>query len=349
MARAATSDRNFYDRCYLNAHDRDGGTFLIAGLGTYPNLGVVDGFITVRRGDRQRVVRFSDALVDRGLEQHVGGIRLEVSEPLKRLRLVCEHEDLSADLTWTGAFPAVLEQPHVMHLGARPILDARRFAQVGSWEGEFRVDGVDIAVDPAVWTGTRDRSWGIRPVGEAEPPGRAASEPGEGLWWLYVPLRFPDFAVVVILQELPDGRRTLNDAQRVWPDGRVEQLGWPRIDIEYRSGTRHPERARIDLTTPDGKPLSIDIDTGTFIALHVGCGYGGDPDWQHGQWKGRQWSSSTRYDLAAPDIAARIPFGAIDHVAHARCGDDDGWGLFELASVGRHDPSGFAGFGSVAP
>ena len=69
---------------------------------------------------------------------------------------------------------------------------------------------------PDRWVGTRDRSWGIRPVGEAEPAGRNADEPLEGFWWLYVPLRFDDFAVVIIVQEQPDGFRTLNDATRVW-------------------------------------------------------------------------------------------------------------------------------------
>ena len=34
----------------------------------------------------------------------------------------------------------------------------------------------------------------------------------EGFWWLYVPLRFKDFALVVIVQEEPSGYRTLNDA-----------------------------------------------------------------------------------------------------------------------------------------
>ena len=46
---------------------------------------------------------------------------------------------------------------------------------------------------------------------------------------------------MVILQEEPDGYRTLNDAVRMYPDGRTEQLGWPRVDVRYRSGTRLPE------------------------------------------------------------------------------------------------------------
>jgi hypothetical protein len=297
-------------------------------------------------------VRFSDALTDRPLNPRVGGYRVEVIEPLHRIRLICEHPDLGFDLTWTGAVPAVLEEPHLILTGARPIIDATRFAQLGVWEGTLSVESRDIAVDPGVWLGSRDRSWGIRPVGEAEPAGRAAAEPAMppgGFWWLYVPLLFPDFAIVVIVQEEPNGWRTLNDAVRIWSDGRLEQLGWPRVHIDYAPGTRLPRSARLDLTTPRGEPLVVEVETGTFVALHIGAGYGGDPEWGHGQWKGRDWSSTSVYDLTDPALAGRIPFGVLDHVARARCDGVPGWGLFEHASVGRHDPTGFADWTAVAP
>ena len=80
------------------------------------------------------------------------------------------------------------------------------------------------------------------------------------------------------MQELPDGFRTLNDATRIWRDGRIEQLGWPRVEIDYRPGTRHPEHAVLHLTDPDGKPVVIEVDTLGFVVLHAGAGYGGDPD-----------------------------------------------------------------------
>ena len=48
---AASSDRNFYDRSYFNAHDRTGDVFAIFGHGYYPNLGTKDAFLLVRRGD----------------------------------------------------------------------------------------------------------------------------------------------------------------------------------------------------------------------------------------------------------------------------------------------------------
>jgi hypothetical protein len=345
LARVASSDRNFYDRCYYNAHDRTGDIFLVTGLGTYPNLGVVDAYASVRVGDVQHTVRFSDALDKRSTAQQVGAYHVEVVSPLEKLRVVCEHEELGFDLTWTGSFPAVLEQRHELMSGARPILDAQRFAQVGAWEGTVQVAGTSYAVTPDVWLGTRDRSWGIRPSGDADPAGRPAAM--DGFWWLYVPLRFEEFAIIVVVQESPDGYRTLNDATRVFADGRVEQLGWPRVEIDYEPGTRHPRRAALHLTTPDGKPLVVEVETLGFVPLHVGCGYGGDPEWSHGQWMGEAWSSYSTYDLMSDEIKGRIPWGVSDHVARATCEGQEGWGLFEHASMGRHDPSGFADWESA--
>jgi len=61
VAWVGSSDRNFYDRCYFNAHDRSGDIFLITGLGYYPNLGTKDAFVLVRRGDEQTAVHLGDA------------------------------------------------------------------------------------------------------------------------------------------------------------------------------------------------------------------------------------------------------------------------------------------------
>ena len=349
LAYVASTDRNFYDRCYFNAHPRSAELFLVTGLGVYPNLGVIDAYATVRKGDRQWAVRFSDELGTDRLDQHVGPYRIEVLEPLRRLRLVCDGDEhgIGFDLNWTGSFDAVQEAQHVLRMGARAILDTTRFAQLGSWQGELRVDGETLPV--ADWVGSRDRSWGIRPVGAADPGGRPAADANPGFWWLYVPLRFPEFAIVLIVQENVDGFRTLNDAVRVWADGRVEQLGWPHADITYRSGSRHPVAATLRCTAQDGSPVVIEVETLTSVALSVGAGYGGDPDWGHGQWRGAKFAEGAVYDLADPAVAGRVPFSVVDHVARATCDGVKGWGLFEHASFGRHDPSGFPAWDSVAP
>ncbi len=349
MNRVATSDRNFYDRCYLNAHDRTGEVFLVTGLGVYPNLGVIDAYAAARVGDKIWSVRFSDALAERSLEQRVGGYQIDVVEPLEKLRLSCQSPDggLDFELHWTGSFAAVQEEPHLMLGGNRPILDASRFSQLGTWTGRLKVGDREFDVTDDRWTGARDRSWGIRPVGESEPAGRPGDDPGSGFWWVYLPLRFESSSVILIIQESPDGYRTLNTAKRVWPDGRVEQLGWPRLGIHYEPGTRVPQAAMIDLTDSKGGPLRLEVQTLTSLPLHVGAGYSGDPDWAHGRWMGRDWARSDVYDLADPAVAGRIPFGVTDHLARAVLDGEEGWGMFEHASMGRHDPSGMADWSSV--
>ena len=355
MAQVVSSDRNAYDRCYFNAHGRTGDPFLVTGLGVYPNLGVIDAYATVRTGDRQVTVRAADALDDHDrLAPGVGPFRLDVIEPLQRLRFTCAGDDhgVGFDLSWQASFPAVDEEPHRWRQGLRLTLDAQRFAQLGTWEGELRVDGTTHAVTPDRWLGSRDRSWGIRPVGEPDPPGRNADEPIEGFWWLYLPLRFDDFALVVIVQEDPDGYRVLNDAVRVWPSSsrrRPEQLGWPRIDVHYRPGTRDPAGATVVLTADDGTPLTLEVTSLGHVALNGGTGYGGDPTWAHGTWKGRNWVEGVDIDVTDPSVAAMVPFGVVDHVGRATFDGQEGWGLFEHATFGRHDPSGFTDYGAVAP
>ncbi|MGY4711819.1 hypothetical protein ACXDF8_20015 [Mycolicibacterium sp. CBM1] len=354
IASPSSSDRNFYDRSYFNAHDRTGDIFLITGIGYYPNLGVKDAYVLVRQGDSQTAVHLSDSIDQDRLNQHVGAYRVEVVDPLQTVRIVMdETEGMAVDLTWRGLFPVVQEQPHIMRQGNRVTLDAQRFAQLGSWEGHLVIDGREIAVDPSVWIGSRDRSWGIRPIGEAEPAGRPADPPFEGMWWLYVPMAFEDFAIVLIIQEAPDGFRSLNDCTRIWRDGRVEQLGWPRVKIHYRSGTRIPTGATIEATDSAGAALRFDVESKLPVPIHVGGGYGGDSDWIHGMWKGDRFTERLTYDMNDPAIIGRAAFGVIDHVGRAVCHDGgssaEGWGLFEHGALGRHDPSGFTDWLTVAP
>ena len=84
MRYVGPSDRHFYDRCIYQGVDHDADAFFITGLGVYPNLGVIDAFATVRRGDRQWAVRMSGPRPDDKLRQEVGPYRIEVVEPLPR-------------------------------------------------------------------------------------------------------------------------------------------------------------------------------------------------------------------------------------------------------------------------
>ena len=64
MRYVGPSDRHFYDRCIYQGVDHEADAFFITGMGVYPNLGVIDAFATVRRGDRQWAVRMSGSRPD---------------------------------------------------------------------------------------------------------------------------------------------------------------------------------------------------------------------------------------------------------------------------------------------
>jgi hypothetical protein len=355
MAYVATSDRNVYDRCIYQAIAHDGSTEMLTGLGVYPNAGVIDAFASVRRGDFQWSVQTSGIRPADKLKQEVGPYKLQVVEPFKHLHLSCagDEQGVGFDLDFRSEYEPMREPQHIKYGGptGKVTLEGCRYAQVGTWEGEIRVDGETIAVDTTSWSATRDRSWGIRPVGEPDPVGRPnAGEPG--IWWVWIPIRFEDFAVHFMLEEDPDGFRTLNYAVRVWPShtGRkMEQLGWPDIDVRYRSGTRIPEGATLHLKTVDRKPLELDIACMTGIPLHLGCGYGSGDGWNHGMWMGEEWVTGRTYDYTDPEVQAKVPWGGTDHAARATLDGQTGYGIFEHGTVGRHAPTGMADLLSVAP
>src|ERR1700730_1535836 len=92
MRYVGSSDRNVYDRCIYQGVDHEADAYFITGLGVYPNLGVIDAYATVRRGNRQWAVRASGARPEDRIEQEVGPYRIEVIEPLERLRVVLDHD-----------------------------------------------------------------------------------------------------------------------------------------------------------------------------------------------------------------------------------------------------------------
>lgn len=355
MKHVATGDRNAYDRCIFHVFDHQGRALLILGLGVYPNVGVIDAYATLRLGDRLHAVRASDALGDDRTDLSVGPLRILVERPLKKFVLSCaadpaDPDGLSYEITWTAQFPALWEPHHLQRRGGRLTLEGKRFVQAGHCEGRIRVGGEEIRLDRGRWTGTRDRSWGVRPI-PGEEGGRLADEhPTEGFHWLWCPVRFEDRFLMVAVQEDADGHRTLNDATLVRNGERDLQLGWPRTDITYRSGTRHPTSAVIHLTRPaDRTPMELDVEVLTSSPLAVGAGYPPADDWQHGTWRGPGWTDRRLFDLSDPAAHPRAAYGVIDHAARCTLDGQVGHGIFEHGSFGRHDPSGFTGFDSVAP
>ena len=80
---------------------------------------------------------------------------------------------------------------------------------------------------------------GVRPVGEKEPDGiRLGVNSMGGGMWSYFPMRFEDHVIMYICSERADGVRTLEQAERIWLDGRIEQLGRTEHSHEFEPGIR---------------------------------------------------------------------------------------------------------------
>jgi hypothetical protein len=344
----ATSDRNFYDRYYFNCHAGTDELMLIIGMGQYPNLGVTDAFALARHGDTHRVVRASRELGADRMDTSVGPFKVEVIEGLRRLRVVLEpnEHDLDFDLTWDAVIPAQSEPRHFIRQQERVTFDSMRLAQTGRWSGYIRSGGEEFAVTPERWQGSRDRSWGVRPVGESEPPGIQTRNSAQ-FYWMYAPMQFDEFSILTIVQEDAAGARVLEEAVRIWPEHASrapQQLGRPEYRPRYLPSTRQVEVATIAFSPPGGEPFEVTVRPVLPVSLMVGTGYGLEPDWKHGMYQGTELVvQGVCYDLSKPEDKARM-WGMIDSVATFESTEKGhkviGTGLFEYWPFGPHEPTG---------
>jgi hypothetical protein len=339
-----TSDRNFYDRYYFNLHACSGELFMVMGMGQYPNLAVQDAFAVVRRGREHRVVRASRVLGDR-MDTSVGPFRVEVLEGLRRLRFVIEENEhgIEADLVWEGAMPAFEEPRHYIRKHGRVLFDTMRFAQTGCWRGRLVVAGEEIEVTPDRWWGTRDRSWGVRPVGEPEHPGVRQGEMQLQGMWNYAPMQFSDHSILYIVQESNDGQRPMEEAVRIWHDPArgSEWLGRPEHEHRFRKGTRSIDQSRLRFPEAPGGGFEVAVTPLLECYVGIGTGYGFDADWRHGMFQGPLVVQGLVLDSETD--RAKL-WGLCDNVARFEQGSQVGYGLHEYGFFGSFDHYRLPGF-----
>ncbi|MCA3750870.1 MAG: hypothetical protein IM658_09495, partial [Phenylobacterium sp.] len=181
------TDRNFYDRYFFNGYQPDGTEFFAVAFGVYPHLNIADAHFSVIRDGVEHCLHASRILNMERMDISAGPIRIEVVEPLKVLRVVVEPSNgIAADLTFEGrSFP--IEEPRFIYRnGPRAFMDYTRLTVNVRVSGWIEVDGLRRELAPGS-VGTRDRSWGVRPVGapDAQPvvPNQIPS-----FFWQWTPL-----------------------------------------------------------------------------------------------------------------------------------------------------------------
>jgi hypothetical protein len=352
IAQPASSDRNVYDRYWFNGYAGDGEFYFGIGAAIYPNLEILDcGFSIVRDGEQHAFHASRRAPREPG-EIEVGPFKLEILEPMRSLRVTVDRNEtgIDCDLTWI-ARTGNIEEGHQRFRRRRTTMEATRFNQFGFWQGQIRYAGQTVIVDPTRVYGTKDRSWGIRPVGDPDPGGAPPTELPQ-VFFLWAPLHWEDRCTHVGIFENEHGEiwhwdgmvlpvyGNANDIPGVEDPG-VTDLAGVEQRLEYIPHTRRARRAWITLVERGGKRQEIELEPQLCFRMK-GIGYS-HPEWGHGRWKGELAVGGESWKCDDIDELA-LENQHIQQVVKARCGNEEGVGVLEQICFGPHATYGFKEF-----
>ncbi len=355
IAIPVSAERNFYDRYWFNGFDKDGAFFFESGFGIYPNRHVMDGHFSVVIGDDQYSFHTScRAPMDR-TQTTAGPMSIEVVEPMRKIRILVRPNDtgIECDLVFHARTAPVQEDKNVMSEGVRVIMENSRFTQYGFWQGYISINGERHEVNLATTYGTRDKSWGYRPVGEPEAgaPGLLNGEPG--VYWVWAPIHFENFCTHYATFQDRDGNPTQEGGAIIPAYSSMEQIPEGDDDglyhtkkcshnINWQKGTRWTETSSVQLFDADNTEYSIELTPLVRFQI-LGIGYH-HSEWGHAFWKGEEAYAGEHWKLSELDPLDYRHIH-IHQVAKAKLtrGNEtfEGIGTFETICFGRHDPSGF--------
>ena len=175
----------------------------------------------------------------------------------------------------------------------------------------MNVDGSPLQVTRERHRGTKDRSWGVRPVGDQVSTAPRQTSPGIAFLWS--PVHWEDRCTHAMLFEHPDGTRHVGvrgigpvarEGDPVYGDDHIVEHAYePMYKIKWRSGTRRMETGTFTFNYPDGRTEEFTYEPLLDFQMK-GIGYT-HPEWGHGKWHGEfkeggeSWKSS---DLNLLDI-----------------------------------------------
>ncbi len=353
VAHPVTSDRNVYDRTWFNGYAPDGSYYFGVGMAVYPHRGVMDcAFSVVQPGLRQHCFYGSRRAPVERTDMDVGPFRIEVIEPMRKTRVILDDNEsgVTCDLTFSARTASIQEGRQILWSGTRRMMDATRFDQFGRWQGEVHHPEGSIKVEESICHGTKDRSWGVRGVGEPE-AGGAPNLPN-GICFVWAPLFWEDHVSHAIFFDGQRGEPLVREgleaplyaAEADIPgveDGRVDRKLTARHRIEYHEGTRLAKRAEIDLVNLDDGIRTITLEP-KLTFMMKGLGYG-HPEWRQGAWKGELATGHESFDTRQLDHESPENLHT-QQVVSASDGKREGVGVLEQIVFGPYEPAGFKDF-----
>ena len=350
IAQPATSDRNFYDRYWFNGYAADGEFYFGIGLGYYPHRHVMDcGFSIVRDGE-QHAFHASRRAPAEPSELEVGPFRIEILEPMRSLRVVLDPNKtgIECDLLFVPRTTCIEENRQTLRIEGRAILDATRFAQFGRWRGRIRYAGREVPVEPERVYATKDRSWGLRPVGEPEAGGAPPLSLPQ-VFFVWAPIHWQDRCTHLLSFENASGT-AWHQGGMIVPayaspdelpgveDPGIEHMASVEHRLNYEPGTRRARSADLALVARSGERHEIHLDPLLCFRMK-GIGYT-HPEWGHGRWKGELEIAGESWKCDDLDPLA-LENQHIQQVVQATMGEQRGVGVLEQLCLGPHSRYGF--------
>ena len=356
IAVPSSTDRNFYDRYWFNGIDPDTNYIFEIGIGVYPNRHIIDAHFSISYQGKQYSYHASQRMNQKRVPIEVGPISLTINDPMKKLTFTLDDPDkkLNCKLQFIANSSAHQEPRSTLTEGVRTLMDTIRFTQLGKWTGTINTEAGKIECKSIY--GTRDRSWGIRPIGEAESGAAGLGIDEPGVYWRRAPIHFKDFCTHFGTFEDQDGNSTqisghklplYSDVSNIPEEPKVENLYNLKHSIQWQKGTRWSTGAIIEGISDTKEKIKINLETLGPKFFCRGIGYQHE-DWKHGIWKGE---SATGYEVWNLDEInpEDHTFFHTHQIVKATLGSNSGIGTLENLVIGRHDPSGFKDFFDGAP
>jgi hypothetical protein len=343
----AGTDRNFYDRYFFNGYSPDGADFFAAALGVYPHLNIMDAAFCVVRDGVQHNLHASRVLAMERMATHVGPLSVDVLEPLHslRVRVAANEFGIEADVVFHSRARPIQEPRFTYRIGPRTVMDYTRLTQNGVYEGWISVQGRRTALSRDTHLGTRDRSWGVRPVGAADSQ-PVAPPPTPQFYWLWAPMNFPDRLSLYHLNADATGHAwNTHGLVCETGDGAPLDMAAVRPDIVYKPGTRHAQSAAIHMTAPDGAAYRIALQPRWQFYMS-GLGYM-NPVWGHGHYKGALAVGYDQFETAKVN-ENDFPYQHVQAFCTAELEGPGGLrrsgaGVLEQLVIGPYAPHGLTG------
>ena len=301
FATVGESDYAWTEKLWVSIARADGSVQLDFGLGKYHNRGIIDGFGGVSRGREQWTVRGSRELRTAPEETAVGPIVYEVVEPLRRIRVRLEPNDvqpISFDVVLSGVMPPFFEERNLVRNRRSNRVDVNviRYHQGGWATGTITVGDETYELADEGAFGFRDHSWGVRQavgvapgdlIGSSRKKEDGAAIPRGMMKWTPSFFRRLDGSFYEAAIHTTGGVWNRTSAYINEPDGHQAVVRSAEPHMRYDPHTRFIRGGELHLVMDSGETRLIEVEalgeSGFFLKT---AGYGSWKGHIHGSWMG---------------------------------------------------------------